>query len=604
MLGVAMTNASAADPHAVLNAAKAASGGAAWDEVVGLRSELEIGAGGMQGTAQQLEDLRRGRLVSRFTLGPLSGATGDDGTSAWEQDSSGQSHTIDAGDERLRALNDRYLRARGYWYPERWAATFEALGTRTEGERSFDVVRVIPEGTRAIELWFDGADHRLARTVEKAAVETITTSLGDYRDVGGVMLPFDVRISNGDTKYDQTIRASSITRETAVDDAAFRVPEPPPPDFRLAGDATSTTVPFELLGGHIHLHVMLDGHGPFTFVCDTGGQNILTPEVAKTLGVAVEGALQGRGVGEKSADVGFAKVKQLTLGAATLDNQVFAVFDLSELAGVGGTPFDGIVGYEVFKRFVVRVDYETSKLTLTLPSAYKPSGKGTVVPFTFDGTHPQVDGTIDGIPGRFTIDTGSRSSVDLLRPFAEKHQFAEKLGAKLEGITGWGVGGPSRSLIGRAHRLALGGVIVESPVTLLARNERGGFTDPYIAGNVGSGVLARFNLTFDYGHKTIVFEPNPRAPARDTYDRAGLWMNATADGTFEVIEVIAGAPAAKAGLQVGDRVLAIDGKATPDLRLPDVRLRLRTDAVGTEVRFRVRRADGERDVTIVLADLV
>lgn len=597
--------AAADDPHALLAAAKTAMGGAAWDQVEGLRLRAELKTAGLQGTVDQVEDVKRGRMVSRFALGPLTGASGDDGTIAWEQDASGQSHSVDAGDTRLRALNDRYLRARGYWYPKRWPAAFEALGARTEGEHVFDVVKVTPEGTRPIELWLDAKTHQLARTVEKAALETITTTFGDYRDLDGLAIAHAIDVTNGEVQYDQHLRIVEIARVATLDDDAFRMPPPPPPDFTIADGATSTVVPFELLNGHIFLKVMLDGQGPFSFICDTGGQNIVTPEVAKSLGLDVQGALQGRGVGEKSADVGLAKLTSLGVGGATLANQLFAVFDLGEIRRVSGVPLDGLVGYEVFKRFVVRIDYQESRLTLTVPSAHQPGGAGVTVPFTFDETHPQVDGSIDGVPGRFTIDTGSRGSLDLLRPFAEKHGFAGKIGKTVEALSGWGVGGPVRSLVGRAHELKLGDAVVEAPITMITLNEKGGLTDPYIAGNVGSGVLARFNLTFDYGNKTIVFERNGRYAAGDTYDRAGVWLNASDDrASFEVIDVTAGGPAAKAGLAVGDTIVSIDDTPVAKLRLPDVRWRFRTAAVGTEVRLRVRRAGAEREITVTLADQV
>jgi hypothetical protein len=46
-------------------------------------------------------------------------------------------------------------------------------------------------------------------------------------------------------------------------------------------------------------------------LCDTGGANIVTPEIAKELGLETQGALQGRGLGEKSEDVALATVDTL-----------------------------------------------------------------------------------------------------------------------------------------------------------------------------------------------------------------------------------------------------------------------------------------------------
>ena len=64
-----------------------------------------------------------------------------------------------------------------------------------------------------------------------------------------------------------------------VEDSAFKLPAPPPPDFALAGGKTSTTVPFELVNNHIYVDVRLNGKGPYRLMCDTGGANIVTPEL-------------------------------------------------------------------------------------------------------------------------------------------------------------------------------------------------------------------------------------------------------------------------------------------------------------------------------------
>ena len=262
------------------------------------------------------------------------------------------------------------------------------------------------------------------------------------------------------------------------------------------------------------------------------------------------------------------KVASLELGDATLRDQVFAVFPLASLGQAEGVvPQWGLVGYEIFKRFVVKVDYERSQLTLTLPPAFSYTGEGTVVPFKFSEHIPQVEGEIDDLPGQFDIDTGSRSSLDLLGPFVEKHDLKARYAPKVEGVTGWGVGGGARSLVTRAKTLRLGGVTVAAPVTELSLQKNGAFTDPYVAGNVGAGVLKRFNLTFDYGRQEIVFEPNANYAKPDVFDRTGLWLNLAAAG-FEVMDVIAGGPAAEAGLGVGDRIVAVDGKPAVALSLP------------------------------------
>ena len=599
----AVTGDGAADPRSLLARAKEAAGGKAWNSVRTLHSTIRMEVGGLKGRSESWTDLPGGRFADRYQLGPASGANGFDGRTAWEQDASGQVRSRDSAAEREETVDESYRRSYAYWFPERREATFEYAREESEEGRRFHLLRIVPKGGRPFELWIDAATFLFDRVVEKTATQTRTDFLSDYRDVDGLRVPFAFRSTTGNARYDQTGSVEKIDVNSEVADAAFAVPPPPASDFAIAGGKTSTTVPFELVNNHIYLDVKLNGHGPYRLLCDTGGANVITPAVARELGVKPVGVLEGRGVGEKSEDVGLAKLERVQIGDATIERQLFAVFDLARLEPAEGASMPGLVGYEVFKRFVVRIDYGRKFLTLTVPSAFREEGRAAAVPFRFDEHTPQVEGSVDGFAGTFDIDTGSRASLDLLGPFIEKNGLVARYGAKLEGVTGWGVGGPARSLLARSKSLKLGSVEVSNVVTTLSLQKKGSFSNVYVAGNVGAGVLRRFTVTFDYGHQRLYFEPGSVDPGRDAFDRSGMWLN-HGDGFFEVVDVIAGSPAQEAGIRAGDRIVSVDGATAGGLSLPDLRLRLRTDPPGTRVRFRVKSGESEREATVVLKDLV
>lgn len=602
LLAAGPARADAPTAASLLAEAKAASGGAAWDRVRTLKTQGTSRTSGLSGPAEAIDDLEKGRTLDRFELGPMSGAQGHDGKRLWSKDTSGQAREEEGGDARLGAVNDLYRRRLAWWYPERGQARIEVKGTQQAGGRSFQVLTLVPEGGRPFDLWLDASTHLVDRVVEKTALETRTSLYSDYREVEGVKLPFRVRSTNGEEKYDQHFEVSRITVNEPVSDADFAMPAPPPPDFAFAEGKSSTTVPFQLVNNHIYLDVSLNGQGPFRLLCDTGGANIVTPTLAKQLGLTAAGALQGRGVGEQSEDIGLAKVERMAIGDVTLRDQLFAVFPMEAFADVEGIPINGLIGYEVFKRFVVEVSYGKGLLTLTLPSAFRYAGKGVEVPFVLNAHIPQVEGEIDGIPGKFDIDTGSRASVDLLTPFAERHGLAGKYKLTPPVVTGWGVGGPARSRVTRARVLKLGPVAVAEPVTMLSAQKHGAFTDPYVAGNVGGGVLRRFDVTFDYAGKRLWLEPNAHHAERDGYDRSGMWVNRDGAG-YAVMDVLEDGPAHRAGLKKGDRILTVDGKPAASLPLSDFRALLRTRAAGKRVRLGVESAGKARQVSVVLREL-
>jgi hypothetical protein len=596
--------ASCAHPNAVLRQSKAVAGGAAWDGVrtVYTRATLEIG--GLEGTAESWQDVTSGHYADQYELGPARGAGGFDGAVVWSQDTSGQVREEQGESERLGAINELYRRSYSYWFPGRHAARVQSAGERRDEGQTYDVLRIQPEGGRPFELWVNRETHQIDRTVEESGIQTVTTYYSDYRDVDGLQIPFKMRVNQGgDAKYDQHIEVVEVKLNVDIDASRFAKPAPPPPDFEIAGGQSSVTLPFRLVNNHIYVSAQLNGK-TVTLLLDTGGSNVITPAAAAQLGLETEGAMEGRGVGEKSVDVALTRVDALALGGAVLSNQLFAVLPLEDLwQRVEGVDAAGLIGYEVFKRFVVHIDYERSAVTLTLPSASERPTRGTVVPFELDGHLPAVHGAIDGVAGKFHIDTGSRSTVDLMRPFVEKHHLDEHFAGGVEGVSGWGVGGPARSRAVRAELLRLGEVEIQQPIVELSRQEKGAFSDRYVAGNVGAGILKRFNVTFDYGRQIMVLEPNTNSNQPFEHDRSGMWINAVPGG-FEVVDVISDGPAAQAGLQAGDRIVAIDGAEASELELPAVRLRLRQDEPGTVIRLRVERQDGSKQVELTLRDLV
>ena len=593
----------AADLQEVLARSKEAAGGKALDDVRALHSKVKIEMSGLSGQAESWEDVRTGRYMGSFSLGSFSGAQGFDGKITWVRDTSGEVRVSDSGDAREGSVNEAYRRTLAWWYPERWPAEISLVGEKQEGDRSFHVLRLHPRGGRPFEMWIDAKTWLTDRVVEQASRETRTGLMSDYRDVGGFKLPFAQRNTNGEAKYDQVLVTESVEVNPAISDATFRMPEGGPKDSGIEGGKTSATLPFELLNNHIFVKVRLDGNEPLHMFLDTGGMNVVTPEVAKRLGLEGQGALQGRGVGEKSEDVALTRVKEMRVGDVVLRDQTFFLFPLRGISEVEGVQVDGIIGYEVFKRFAVRINYAKQLLTFTLPEAFDGQGAGTAVAFTFDEQTPQVDGAIDGLPGKFTLDTGSRSSLDLTAPFVEAHGLMAKYAPKVEAMTGFGVGGGVRSAVTRAKLLKLGTVEVPAPVTALTLNKKGSLASRYVAGNVGGGALRRFTVTFDYSRQTVWFAPAETWAAPDTYDRAGLWINRAEDG-FKVEDVVAHGPAAEAGLQPGDTILAIDGRSPADLSLSDVRTRFRTSAPGTPVRLTVRSGGEVREVAMVLRELL
>ncbi|HEX8921269.1 MAG TPA: aspartyl protease family protein [Pyrinomonadaceae bacterium] len=378
-----------------------------------------------------------------------------------------------------------------------------------------------------------------------------------------------------------------------------------PADFTIDGGKTSTTLPFDLIDNRIVINVKLSGKGPFRFIFDSGAGAVVAPEVVRELGLKIENLQTGgRGVGEQLVERGETTIPAIEVGDIHLPAQEFGVLSFADTKYVfGANRIDGIIGFPLFKRLVVHVDYERKQLTFTQPSQFAYKGKGTIVPIEFDRHLPLVKGELDGVPGIFVIDTGARSALILYGPYVEQNNLRAKYKASFEGITGWGIGGPVRSQIVRIKTLKLGAVVVQNLIARLSLQKSGALTSANRAALVGPDVLKQFTTIFDYSRQRLILERNGQYGKPDSYDRSGMWFGHV-DKHFEVIDVIAGGPAAEAGVRVGDQILAIDGRAVEQLDLPSVRLRFKNDSPKKRVRLVVQRDGEKREISLVLRDLV
>jgi hypothetical protein len=376
-------------------------------------------------------------------------------------------------------------------------------------------------------------------------------------------------------------------------------------DFTIVNGKTSISLPFDLVDNRIIINVELNGKGPFRFIFDSGAGAIVSPEVARELGLKIEGTSTGGGVGEKLVERGATNVALVQISDISMTNQDFGVISFADTKYVfGANRIDGIIGYSLFKRLVVRIDYEQKRVTFIEPLRFAYQGSGVIVPLDFDAHLPLVKGELDGVPGIFVIDTGARSSLLLYGPFVEQNNLRTKYKANVEGITGWGIGGPVRSQVVRIGSLKLGAVEVHNLIARLSLQKSGGLTNANRAALVGPDVLRQFTTTFDYSRRQLIFEKNGNYGKPDSYDRVGMWFGQEGDH-FEVIDVIAGSPASEAGIKVGDQILAIDGQSAKALDLPTIRLKFKNDPPKKRVRLTLQRDGGERrEIVLTLRDLV
>ena len=126
-------------------------------------------------------------------------------------------------------------------------------------------------------------------------------------------------VDNGDgAKCVQTLTLVSARFENMPAASTFAAPKTETADAAIAGGEAQTVIPFTLINNHVYGQAMVDGKGPYRFIFDTGGVNLVTPTLAKVLGLATTGQFAGSGAGEGTMEVGFTKVAELKVADATI----------------------------------------------------------------------------------------------------------------------------------------------------------------------------------------------------------------------------------------------------------------------------------------------
>jgi hypothetical protein len=362
-------------------------------------------------------------------------------------------------------------------------------------------------------------------------------------------------------------------------------------------------VPFELRGDLIVVTVDVNGH-PASLILDTGTGIGLALDSAFTQQARVELSWHSAQVNGRAAPLGTAR--SVHVGSAALTDVGVVVVDIGTLQSRVGHDVRGTIGYDLFDRYVVTIDYDAHTITLDEPAAFTYAGSGTVVPIDLEHHLPVVAASIvtrtrGVVPVRLHLDLGSATyAVRLSQRTVAAHDLARDT-VTVHGLFGVGVGGASEGEMLRMPALEIGALTISRPSTALSHETEGPFgatagTD----GTIGEPILRRTHLIVDYSRSRVILEPRGRLDVPDTVDGSGLTLASddSAGSAWRVVAVAAGSVGAGAGIQAGDDVVGIDGQ--PAAALPYGRIREMLRADGVTRRLAVRRAGTTHDVPLAL----
>jgi predicted aspartyl protease len=358
-------------------------------------------------------------------------------------------------------------------------------------------------------------------------------------------------------------------------------------------------VPFTMEGYLIVVEGKVNGK-PAKLILDTGaGAGLYTPKSAEKLGLPILGQAMVGGGGEKMVPAKFTNAR-IELGGAVQDKQLGVILELPSGAKA---EFDGIVGYPFLKNYVVQLDYIAKRVRFLDPKSFTPSPKAQQLPMTLRMNIPEIPGKIDGIEGRLRVDTGYSGTLTFTSPTVQKYGLTQKYNKRVETVLGQGVGGVTTGQVVRVQALELGALSVAGVVTGLSVDKSGALADAGTIALLGGEVLSRFTVTLDYPGKRLFLEKNTEFGKPFIFSRAGFSGIFEGEG-YKVMTVVPNGPAAQAGIEKDDVILAMDGLPTKGMGLSRSREIFRREP-GTQVPVRLRSASGAaREVVLILKEVL
>ena len=364
---------------------------------------------------------------------------------------------------------------------------------------------------------------------------------------------------------------------------SYRLPTP-----SIAGDtAPVTVIPFELYDGRVNVRATINGDSGW-LVLDTGAwRTTLDSSWALQVGVQLPW----------TRDSNHAVVDAIRLGTLTLRNYVVDLYDMHDVSAAAGRFQAGLLGHDFLRHFTVEVDYGEQIVRLYDRATYRYEGAGVILPFASKYDSPLLRVSFrppggDWVKARLLLDTGSgRLCLILMTPFVEKHHLTTMAPA-VDGPLITGIAGPLHVAVGSIAAFRLGELALDSVPTGLGRERKSFLTSKGIDGLAGSRLFHGGRLILDYYRHRAIVEPAAGVGRDCRYDQSGLTL--TARGAdyrdFRVGYVVPHSPAADVGIQEGDRILAIDGRSSAEVELPDLRRALAVDSTARQLRL-LRGAD-------------
>ena len=418
--------------------------------------------------------------------------------------------------------------------------------------------------------------------------------------------------------------------------------------FNLPQGQKFQKVKFKLINNLIIIPMQVNG-SELSFILDSGvGKPILfnlSDQDSIQINNVSEITIRGLGKGEPIQALR-SRNNFFKMGSVENSNQqLYVVMDKNlNFSPSLGIPVHGIIGYDLFRDFVVDVNYGSKTIKFYDPDfyRYKSSKKSETLPLHILKKKAYIDGKVylndrREIPVKMLLDTGSSDAIWLLED--KNIEIPDK---SYDDFLGKGLSGNIFGKRTMVSGLKIGRFKLENAKAAFPDMESFGAILNLGGrnGSVGGEVLKRFNIVFDYPSSKISFRKNQNFKTPFQYNMSGIELqhnglryvaesisdsrgivindNKESFGDVQILfepqtrlslvpEIIvsgirAGSPAETSGLKEGDVILAVNGKSVHRYKLQEI-AHLLNEKEGKKIRVLIERYNSDLLFSFVLENM-
>lgn len=419
--------------------------------------------------------------------------------------------------------------------------------------------------------------------------------------------------------------------------------------FTILDGKDKAVVPFKLINNLIVIPVEINGV-EMSFLLDSGVNKpilfSLNPEDSLIIEQKERLELRGLGAGNTITAVKARSNSFKIKNIQKLNLELYIILDKEiNMSTRLGIPIHGIVGYDVFKDFIVEINYNSKKIKFYKPERYhyKTCKKCTDLPLTFKNNKPYIDVKVaidndhkPDIPVKLLIDSGGSDALWL---FEDAEQRITIPNQKFEDFLGRGLSGSIYGTRARVKKFDVGGFSFENAKVAFPDSTAITYVKNFKErnGSVGGEILKRFIVTFDYANEKIRLRKSKYFSLPFRYNMSGIELQhngmrivqevkkrnnaiqtnygrTTNSGeinvvfehynkfslvkAYEIAEIRKNSPAEKSGLKEGDIIISINGRNVDTYSLSkvtgmlegkeDKKMRLKIMRGDVELKFEFR----------------